>query len=127
MDISTFAQANRLKVKLDACRFFIIPGRRGHIYEGFDNGLGVYLDYPTARTYNFAAKLLLASGLVQRQDAECEGCFVFDPANSTQVRAAIRYAKVKPKREMSPEQLAVLEKARQVSGKPSARAPSEPF
>jgi hypothetical protein len=42
--------------------------------------------------------------MVVRQDGDCEGTATFDSANPAQVKLAIRYAKVRPKRQISDAQ-----------------------
>jgi hypothetical protein len=42
--------------------------------------------------------------MVIRQDGDCEGTATFDPDNPAQVKLAIRYAKVRPKRQISDAQ-----------------------
>ncbi|MFZ0232410.1 MAG: hypothetical protein WA306_09345 [Candidatus Acidiferrales bacterium] len=108
MELTTFAGHHRFKVRQDACGDQIVPGRQGHIFEGYTSGLGVCVQFETPKKWTFAKKAMLAAGLQIRQDGDTEGIAVFNPEDKIQARAAIKFAGVKPKRQISPEQKAVL-------------------
>ena len=84
-------------------------------FDGYVSGLGVYVEYATAKKWNYARRAMQAAGFTIRQDAEREGIAVFDPTNKTQVKLALRVARVKTRRQVTPAQLAVLAAARQKS------------
>jgi hypothetical protein len=122
--IQQFAEHYRLRTRRDECGVEIITGKlklprtsapdrieyASHVYDGFDDGsLGVCLFYPTARRWNAARRTLVAAGLTVKQDGDIEGCLTFDPASRQQVRAAMKAARIRPRREAkepSPAQLA---------------------
>jgi hypothetical protein len=121
MEIQKFAEKYGLKTRIDEDETVIIPGRKhrvlggqgiNHIYQHDGQLLGVMIGFPTARMWNFSRRLLTQLGLKIQQDGDCEGSLTFDPANQTQAKAAIREAKVKPKRVMSEAQAKVLKDAR---------------
>jgi hypothetical protein len=104
--ISTFAAEHRLDVVRDrADNIDIIPGREGrsHIFQ-YSNYLLAVMNMPdtgTAHRWKAAREEFLRIGMAIRQDADDEGSATFDPGNPEQVRAALRYAKVTRKREVS--------------------------
>lgn len=115
--IERFAEQYRLKVRRDSCGDEIIPGKphkadrpedRNHIYEHSDGRLGVYLSFPSARSWNARRTTALAAGFVLNQNAQTEGTLLFSPENEQQARLAIRLAGIKRIRKSTPEQLARL-------------------
>lgn len=112
MTLQEFADRRRLRIRLGEDREPIILGKRGHIYEHDAETLGLLLEYPTARRWNWARRKLEAAGFTIWQDGDQEGSALFDPENAAQVRLAFRLAGVKTRRSPSAAQLAALEKAR---------------
>ena len=110
--IKQFAERHRLKTKTDACGDTIIPGRCGDIFDGFVSGLGVCVMHSTVGKWNNARRAMEAAGFTIRQDGDTEGAATFDPANKTQSQLALKLARVKTRRTMSPAQLAAITKAR---------------
>jgi len=110
MNIEVFAQKHSVKIKRDACNDLTIQGKSGHIGDGYsDSWLGVYLSCETPKTWTYAKKKLVASGMRVRQDGDMEGVLLFDPTNRAQVRLALKAASIFPKRRTSvpsPAQLA---------------------
>jgi hypothetical protein len=47
----------------------------------------------------------IALGMNLRQNGDSEGCLAFDPANREHVKLAIKIAGVRPKRQVTPEQV----------------------
>jgi hypothetical protein len=89
------------------------PEYSSHVYDGFADGrLGVCLMFGTARKWGNVRRALEAVGCQLKQNSDSEGCFIFDPANASQVAAVIKLAGLKVRRTASPAQLAVLEAAR---------------
>jgi hypothetical protein len=108
MELTAFAGHHRFKIRQDACGDQIVPGRQGHVFEGYASGLGVCVQFETPKKWTFAKKAMLAAGLQIRQDGDTEGIAVFNPEDRNQARVAIKFAGVKPKRQISPEQKVVL-------------------
>lgn len=105
--LEAFADRHRLKVRIcaeDGTK--IIPGRFGHLYEYSDELLGVIVipNPPRMRYWGVTRLSLLSAGLRIVQDGDREGTATFDPHNLDQVKAAIRAAGVKRKRQLSPAQ-----------------------
>ena len=117
--INTFAENNRLKVEKDDCGDAIIPGKYGHIYEYGSGKLGVCImsNSGNAFRWNRARAAFIASGIDVTQNGDTEGCATFDPENATRSKIAMLHAKVKMKRQVSPERreamIANLARARQ--------------
>ena len=105
-------------MRRDECGESIIPGRQGQIYEYGDGELGaMFMPTPTKddrwgkwcpRTWGNFKRAALAIGMTLRQNGDSEGCLSFDPANDAQARLAIKIAGVRPKRRVSPEEIARL-------------------
>lgn len=93
-----FAEKLRLKVKRDEAGDPIIPGKRGHIYEHDAETLGVLLEYPTARRWNWARRKLEAAAFTIWQDGDTEGTALFDPNNQVQAKLALQLVGIKRKR-----------------------------
>ena len=60
------------------------------------------------KMWNKFRKTALAMDMTLRQNGDSEGCLSFGPANEEQAKLALRIAGVRPKRRLSPEQLARL-------------------
>lgn len=113
MDIKNFAEQHRLNTKKDVCGDTIIPGKYGNIFDGFEHGLGVCIMHDASvGKWNNARRAMESAGFTVRQDGDTEGAAIFDPENKTQARLAIKLAKVKTRRVMSPAQLAHLDAIR---------------
>lgn len=113
MDIQQFANKNRLKTRVDADVTKIIPGKLGHIYEYDDEGnLGVMImpDPPRRQYWGFTKKLFLEAGMRVIQDGDGEGSAVLDPNNAAQVKIAVKAAKIRRRKDVSPERLEQLRK-----------------
>jgi hypothetical protein len=105
MTLETFAFENRLKTEKDACGDVIIPGKRGHIYEHGLEILGVCIvsESGNAYSWNRAREAFAAVGMKIRQSGDAEGCATFDHESATQVKTALRYAEISPRKRISPE------------------------
>jgi len=111
--IGQFAEKYREKTKRDECGDTIIPGKTGHIAEGFVAGFGICAMESTRKRWGNVRRKLEAAGFLVRQDADTEGVAIFDPANKHQAKLALRLVRVKTRRQMvapSPAQLAVRER-----------------
>jgi len=110
--ISQFAARYRVRIRRDECFDLIIPGRYGQIYEWGKGRLGVmYMaGDTTARRWLSRRKAMVNAGFQVTQDAETEGCALFDPRNQLQCRLAMRVAGIKPIRRCSAAQLSALAK-----------------
>jgi hypothetical protein len=113
--LEQFADQHRLRAKTDDCGEVIIPGKIGQLYQHSENELGVlFMPAPTPsepwgqwkpKTWGNAKRKAIAAGMTLRQDGDSEGCLSFDPANKIQAKLAISIAGVRPKRQMTAEQL----------------------
>jgi hypothetical protein len=110
MDIKHFAVSRRLKTSVDKDGITIIVGKHGQIYEISDTTLGTMFMPREYRPRKFTSfkRAADAAGMTARQVGDSEGCFEFNPADSTQARLAIQIAGVRAKRTMSPERAASL-------------------
>jgi hypothetical protein len=102
MTIGAFADQHRLELQCDPDDGTdIIRGREGHshIFEYSDDLLAVMVMpcSSTARRWKTARAAFESSGMIIRQAGDDEGTTTFDPAQITQVRLAMKYAKVKTK------------------------------
>jgi len=119
MILATFAENNRLKVQKDDCGDAIIPGKYGHIYEYGSGKLGVCImsNWGNAYRWNRTRAAFIAAGMDITQNCDQEGCATFDPENETQAKIAMLHAKVRTRRQVSPERreamIANLARARQ--------------
>ncbi|SRR6266705_2575478 len=119
MILTTFAENNRSKVEKDDCGDAIIPGKYGHIYEYGSGKLGVCIMSNSGNAYrwNRTRAVFIAAGMEITQNGDHEGCATFDPNNATQAKTAMLHAKVKTRRQVSPERreamIANLARARQ--------------
>jgi hypothetical protein len=118
--LERFAGEHKLRVEVspdDAGG--IIDGRNGQIYEysvtelavsftpGLDNnskGVGSWCP----KKWGNIRRAAVAAGMILRQNGDSEGSISFDPWNREQARLAIKIAKVRPKRVLSPEHKAKL-------------------
>jgi hypothetical protein len=116
--IHKFAEKNRMKITRDECGDAIIAGRQGQLYPNTESEMGVMFLPPKTRqdscgrwcpklwgNFKRAAALI---GMVLTQDGDSEGCLSFDPQNAEQVKLAIKIAKVRIRKELSPERKAAL-------------------
>lgn len=116
MTLANFAEKNRLKVMRDDLGDTIIPGKQGHVYEYSATELGVMFMPPRTqaepwgrwcpKTWGNFKRAAVAAGMTARQNGDSEGCLSFDPKNNEQAKLAIKIAKVRPKRQPTPEQVA---------------------
>ena len=132
--LTKFAKQHRLKTRKDVCVEIIIPGRTGQIYEYGEGLLAVmfmtalprdqWSDPPTEdemwgkwqpKTWGNHKRAATAIGMTVVQNGDSEGALAFDPKNREQAKLAIRVARVRPKRQVSPEQLARLTAARDLA------------
>ena len=116
--IHKFAENNRMKVTHDECGDAIIAGRQGQLYPYTESEMGVMFLPPKTKedscgrwcpklwgNFKRAAALI---GMVLTQDGDSEGCLSFDPQNAEQVKLAVKIAKVRIRKKLSPERKAAL-------------------
>ena len=124
MNIGQFARRYRLKVHRDVDGTDIIPGRLqdSHIYQYDEDGttFGVIFcargSGQLPRSYWLRARRALQPlGGAIAQSGDNEGVILFDPSEPALAHAAIRLAKVRPRRVLSEAQKAVLQRARSAS------------
>ena len=118
MTLTNPAQQCRLKLHRDPDDGTdIIPGREGrsHLFEYSDDLLGVMVmpQTGTAHRWKSARSAFESAGMVVRQSGDGEGTATLDPANPEQLKLAMKYAKIRPKRQLSPEHRARLLAANQ--------------
>jgi hypothetical protein len=58
-------------------------------------------DNPSPRLWNLVLAKCKPAGMTLRQNGDAEGAFSFDPENKQQVRLAINFAGVRPKKKIS--------------------------
>ena len=113
--IRAFAEKHRVKTRRDSCGELLIPGKqfctdmpqrvdyRSHVYEYGDARFGLCLLLASKRRWTFAKRKLMDAGFELAQDGDQEGCGLFNPADTKQVRLAFRLARIRPRHVMSPE------------------------
>ena len=116
MTLAIFAEQHRLKVKRDDRGDMIILGKQGLLYEYSATELGVMFMPPRTesdpwgrwcpKTWGSFKRAGAAAGMTLRQNGDCEGCLSFDPTNNEQAKLALKIAKVRTKRQRTPEQVA---------------------
>lgn len=120
MTIQSFASKCRLRTSIDVLGETICAARKGgsHIYEHSVMRMGVVFcpdphskKPPTVRQWNKCRDEMKAAGFVIQLDCYGEGVGLFDPTNESQVKIALKVARIRPKRLLSPEHLAVLAKS----------------
>jgi hypothetical protein len=108
--IQTFAQDRRLKISKTDEGEKVIVGRLGesHIYQYSVTELGVAFvpGKRTPKTWGNHKRAAIALGMTLRQNGDSEGTLSFDPANGPQSTLALRIAKARAKRILSPERAA---------------------
>jgi hypothetical protein len=108
--IQDFADKWRLKMSRTDDGEKIVAGRLGdaHIYQYSLTELGVAF-VPgkwTPKTWGNQKRAATAIGMTLRQNGDTEGTLSFDPANRAQSTLALRIAKARAKRILSPERAA---------------------
>ena len=116
MTLADFAGKHRLKVRRDDHGDTTILGKQGHLYEYSATELGVMFMPPRTesepwgrwcpKTWGNFKRAAAAAGMTLRQNGESEGCLSFDPKNNEHAKLAIKIAKVRPKRQPTPDQVA---------------------
>lgn len=95
MNILEFSERYRLRVKRDGCGDPIILAKLGHIYEHGPEIFGMVLEAPAKstrldQTLRSRKRRVLTRGFTLHQEGDFESILLFDPADSKQVRAAIK-------------------------------------
>jgi hypothetical protein len=131
MNLESFASKHRLKMRRNAdddnepC----VTGKNGQIYEysevklavsfapGLDKnhrGIGRW----TPKAWGNLRRKAVALGMSIRQNGDSEGAISFDPENRDQAKLAIKIARARQKKQLSPDRLlamlANLAKAREM-------------
>jgi hypothetical protein len=108
--IQAFAQDRRLKISKTDQGEKVIAGRLGesHIYQYSLTELAVAFvpNKWTPKTWGNHKRAAIALGMILRQNGDSEGTLSFDPANGPQSTLALRIAKARAKRILSPERAA---------------------
>jgi len=109
MTIQAFAEAYRLKVRLDGCGDPIIPAKLGHLYAHGAGRFGLMLEAPAHdtrldNTLRARKRTALVAGFTLHPEGACESITLFDPGDPRQAALAIRLVRAKRKRLLSPEQ-----------------------
>lgn len=105
MDLRSFAEDNRLRVRRDEDNTRIIPGTAGQIWEYGEGKLAVTLLDLTPTKWGFRRNACLAVGMQLDQDGHDEGTLLFSPSDAKQVEMALKVTDVRRKRRVSPESL----------------------
>ena len=111
MNLTTFAEQHRVKVTKDSCGDPIIQGKAhpdANISEHDGGMLAMCFMGDSTGRFRNVRKACLAAGFRLVQEGDSEGIFVFDPSDKAQAKLAIKSARVRVKRQMTPEQVAVL-------------------
>ena len=108
MSLNNFAATHHLRLKRDQCGDTFIPGTSGHIFDGYNSGLGVYVSPCSVRGWTFARRAMESAGMTIRQNGDDEGIAVFDPTNAEQARLAIRLTHARVRRMPAPPTSAQL-------------------
>jgi hypothetical protein len=134
--VREFAEKYQVRVKRDGVGDYIVRGRNqsgdrflsariktgkspervenySHIFEGYENGLGLCLMYETKRKWTSVKRHLESAGFTLRQDGDTEGTLTFDATDAKQSRLAIKMAGIRTRRHAtapSPAQIAVRQK-----------------
>jgi hypothetical protein len=122
MTLKTFAERYRLRLTKDECDDLVVWGRpdRTNIFEYALDGsrFGVMFTTdgnmfttdgkkpPRTELFNKFRSACLAAGMTPLQTGDAEGTFTFDPADDAQAKAAIKVARAKTRRRVTPEQAA---------------------
>jgi len=113
--IKEFAEKYRVRTKRDSCGEDIITGKRVpkdmpkrveyacHVYDHGDGRFGLLLLLKTKRAWNNAKKELTAAGFTIKQNGDTEGTALFNPEDQTQAGLAFKLARIRARREMTPE------------------------
>jgi len=121
MDIKEFGEKYRVKTRRDNCGEDIVTGSRipkdmpkqveyaCHVYNHADGKrLGLLLLLKTKQQWTHAKKRLVAAGFTIKQNGETEGTALFNPEDAGQVRLAFKLARIRVRRELSPERRQAL-------------------
>jgi hypothetical protein len=65
---------------------------------------GVYLSCASARAWSSAKRTLTAAGFTIRQNGDMDGTALFDHADAQQARLALKIARIRKRRVLTPEQ-----------------------
>src|SRR2546426_11438739 len=80
-----------------------------HVYDhGDGQRFGLLLLLKTKQQWTHAKKQLVTAGFTVKQNAETEGTALFNPEDAGQVRLAFKLARIRVRRELSPERRQAL-------------------
>jgi hypothetical protein len=127
VNLKEFGTKHRLKVTVDGDGESVIKGKQGEIYQHSEKQLGVIFMPPSKtdkcgrwcpKVWGNLRRAGVELGMTVLLNGDSEGALGFDPANRAQVAHAIKVAKARVKKELSPERrealAAVLARARAV-------------
>jgi hypothetical protein len=102
--LRAFAERERLHVRLYDGNERTIPGRDGLIYE-YGGGKLCVLVMPGDRRkiWGHRRRLGLNAGMEVHQDGDYEGSLLFDPENAEHSELAIKFAHIRRKKTLQPE------------------------
>lgn len=105
LEMKSFADKFRLKLKRDECGELYVPCRRGQIHDHGNGKFAVLMIGPAAtpRAWSATCPTLLRAGFVLHQDGDAEGSLLFDHANVEQCRLAIWIMAARRARRYSPK------------------------
>jgi hypothetical protein len=116
MNLQEFADRYQLKIKKDSCDDLIIPGRvkgrkrpedNHHVFEHAGKFF-VYFDFDTVGRWNSTRKRLQELGAQPVVTGRYDGYLLFNPEVEPLVKLALKLAKIRTKRQLTPEQKAEI-------------------
>jgi hypothetical protein len=121
LSIKEFAERYRVKTKRDSCGEDIVTGSlrpkdmparveyAAHVFDcGDGKRSGLLLLFQTKPKWTYAKKKLVAAGFTIKQDGDTEGTALFDPENCAQADVAFRVARIRVRKELTPERREAL-------------------
>jgi hypothetical protein len=115
MTLKDFAERYRLRLAKDECDDLVVWGRPDktnifeHAVDGSSFGVMFITDGrrpPRTGLWRKFQSACLAAGMTPLQVGDAEGTFLFDPEDDAQARVAIKAARAKIRRLLTPEQAA---------------------
>jgi hypothetical protein len=116
MTLTEFAERYKVKIRKDSCDDPIVAGRvkwakhledNHNVFEA-DGEFYVYFNFLTVGKWNNVRKKLIEKGAKPYITCEVDGYLSFDPENAELVKLILRLAKIRTKRQLTPEQKAAV-------------------
>ena len=137
MNIITFTEKNRLRVRRDECGDVVVVGKLGQLYQHDDGLVGLLLISPNGDdpkldcTLRSRKRKALAEGLKLHQEGDYESTFLFDSEDKQHTQLAIRLIGARRKRRatgrpFTPARAKVVGKATQFQPSRRVEGPERP-